>query len=241
MPLARVSSVLACLALCLELSGCGGSSIVTPLADASIVDAGDLDSAAIDSAASPDSATGDPTDGTPTYTSACTPSSKETGAIINTTHGRLDGTLAFVVAKNGPSSCNGDDKHVHLQIRAANAIYDVAVEVGAFNGDTLLHEADMPLPDGAWSEGWHDDPLSYTQLGVHSPQFTPQDPAALSAKIEAELAGVNHISVFGTGYAQKNGCHLVHYVGGATDGAIVTHPLAGKAHVMFFRFSTQTF
>ena len=54
-------------------------------------------------------------------------------------------------------------------------------------------------------------------------------------------AGVNHVSVFGTGYAAKNGCHLVHFVGGPNDGAIVTHPLANKAHVIFLRFASQGF
>ncbi len=227
--------------LLLTVIACGGTNQVAPITDASSQQDAGGDSSTSDSSITPDGAIADPNDGTPTYTSACTPLSKQTGAIINTQHGRLDGTLAYVVPKAGPSSCNGDDQHVHLQVRAANAIYDVAVDIGAFNGDVFLYETDIPLPDGAWSEGWHDDPLSYTQLGVHSPQFTSQDPVALAAKIQSRLAGVNHVSVFGTGYAQKNGCHLVHYVGGANDGAIVTHPLADTAHVMLFRFSSQGF
>jgi len=219
--------------------GCG-SNLVAPLTDASSQQDGG-DSSTSDSSTTPDGAITDPSDGPPTYTTACTPQSKQTGAIINTQHGRFDGTLAYVVPKAGPSSCNGDDQHVHLQIRASNAIYDVAVDVGAFSGDVLLYETDIPLPAGAWSEGWHNDPLSYPQLGVHSAQFTPQDPVALAAKLQTELAGVNHVSVFGTGYAAKNGCHLVHFVGGPNDGAIVTHPLADKAHVIFLRFASQGF
>jgi hypothetical protein len=223
--------------LFLAVLACGGTTTPSATVDASIID-----DAAVDASLAPETSPPDPLDGTPTTTSACTPLSKQVGNIVNTQHGRLDGTLAFVVPKGGAPSCNGDDTHVHLQVRANGAIYDVAVDIGSFNGDVFFYETDMAIPDGPWAEGWHGtDALSYTQLGLHSPQFSSQDPIALGKKIEAELAGINHISVFGTGYAQKNGCHLVHYVGGALDGAIVTHPLSGVSHVMFFRFSTQGF
>jgi hypothetical protein len=184
-----------------------------------------------------------PSDGTPSYTPACTPQSSETGIAINTQHGRLDGYLSFVVPIGGSFSCNGDNSHVHLQIRAGGSIYDVAVDTGKFSGDVNLYEADMPLPDGAWSEGWHgSDALTYTALGIHSSEFMPQDPATLGTKIQTELAGKNHVSVFGTGYAQENGCHDVHYhSGGGQDGALVIDPLSTPAHILFFRFSTDSF
>jgi hypothetical protein len=120
-------------------------------------------------------------------------------------------------------------------------IYDVAVDIGAFTGDANLYEADMPLPQGAWSEGWHDVGLSYPQLGLHSTQFTSEDPTTLGQKIQSELAGVNHVSVFGDSYSTDNGCHDVHYENGTTDGALVINPLSPTAHILFFRFSTQTF
>jgi hypothetical protein len=181
------------------------------------------------------------TDGTPSYTSACTPLSQQTGTAFDTPHGRVDGYLSYVVPKDGPSSCNGDDSHVHLQIRVKGIIYDVAVDIGAFTGDANLYEADMPLPQGAWSEGWHDVGLSYPQLGLHSTQFTSEDPTTLGQKIQSELAGVNHVSVFGDSYSTDNGCHDVHYENGTTDGALVINPLSPTAHILFFRFSTQTF
>jgi hypothetical protein len=189
------------------------------------------------------SETSGPPDGTPTYTSACTPLSSQTGTAIDTSHGRLDGYLSFVVPIGGSSACNGDDSHVHLQITMDGNIYDVAVDTGRFSGDVLLYETNMPIPDGAWSEGWHGtDALTYTSLGIHSTQFTPEVPAALGTKLQAELAGVNHISVFGTGYAQGNGCHDVHYEdGNGNDGALVLEPLSATSHVIFFRFSTDTF
>jgi hypothetical protein len=184
-----------------------------------------------------------PPDGKPTYTSVCTPLSRETGTAIDTSHGRLDGYLLFVVPIGGSGACNGDDSHVHLQIQMDGSIYDVAVDTGRFTGDVLLYETNMPIPDGAWSEGWHgSDALTYTALGIHSTEFTPEAPAALGTKLQAELAGVNHISVFGTGYAQGNGCHDVHYEdGNGNDGALVLEPLSPTPHVLFFRFSTDTF
>jgi hypothetical protein len=180
-------------------------------------------------------------DGPPTYTSACTPLSAQTGTAINTKHGRLDGYLSFVVPKDGTPSCNGDDSHVHLQIRMMGLIYDVAVDIGTFTGDSNLYEADMPMPQGPWAEGWHNYGLSYPQLGLHSTQFTPEDPTTLAQKIQTELAGVNHVSIFGDAYTTGNGCHDVHYENGTADGALVIHPLSPTAHVLFFRFSTQTF
>jgi hypothetical protein len=184
-----------------------------------------------------------PPDGKPSYTPACTPLSSETGTAIDTSHGRLDGYLTFVLPIGGSEACNGDDSHVHLQITMDGNVYDVAVDTGRFTGDVLLYETNMPIPDGAWSEGWHGtDALTYTSLGIHSTQFTPEAPAALGTKLQAELAGVNHISVFGTGYAQGNGCHDVHYEdGNGNDGAIVLEPLSATPHVLFFRFSTDTF
>ncbi len=180
------------------------------------------------------------TDGTPTRTSSCTPTSQETGTAINTAHGRLDGFVTYVLPVNGSRSCNGDSGHIHVQVRANGSIYDVAVNVGSLPGDAALYEADMVLPDGAWSEGWHNDALSYKSLGLTSSQFTPQDPTALAQKLESELASANHISVFGTAYSSKNGCHDIHYYNG-NDGALVLQPLSATPHVLFFRFSNQSF
>lgn len=217
---------------------CGGSTVVTsPPAD----DAGVVDASANDAAPPIDSGVDD---GTPSTTAACTPLSKQTGTIVTSVFGRLDGTLAYVVPRGGSAACNGDDSHVHLQILVLGNVYDVAVDIGKFAGDVLEYEAEMPLPDGAWSEGWHGtDSLAYpTQLGLHANQFTPQDPATLGAALLTALAGKNHISIFGSGYPTANGCHDVHYRGtGPEDGAIFIDPLSPNAHGFFFRFSTQSF
>jgi hypothetical protein len=184
----------------------------------------------------------DSSDGPPSRTAACTPLSQQTGAAVNSFHGRLDGFLTYVVPQGGPSSCNGDDSHIHLQVRVGGDVYDVAVDIGKFDGDVLLHETDMAIPDGSWSEGWHgSDGLSYPQLGLSAGQFVAQAPASLAQKLTAELASANHVSVFGKGYPQGNGCHDVHYVDGSNDGAIVIDPLSAKPHVVFLRFSTQSF
>ena len=228
------------------LVACGGSA--TSKATTVTADAG-ADSAPSDAAAgsaadaqSDANGAGGASDGTPSYTSACTPLSAQNGHAINTYHGRLDGLLSYVVPQGGPKSCNGDYSHVHLQVRAGGNVYDVAVDIGKFQGDVLTYEANMPLPDGAWSEGWHgNDKLDYVALGLKSSQFTPVSPSGLGQKLQSELAGVNHISVFGIGYSQHNGCHDIHYMGSGNDGAIVLQPLSAHPHVLFFHFSTQSF
>jgi hypothetical protein len=226
-------------------SACGSSSPARDTSpDAAVVDSGRAPLPQRDASRDIEveaAAEAGPPDGPPSYTSACTPLSQQTGTAVNSTHGRLDGYLSFVVPQGGEKACNGDDSHVHLQVRVNGIIYDVAVDIGTFTGDSNLYEANMPIPGGPWSEGWHDLGLSYPQLGLHSTQFTPEDPATLGQKIQSELAGVNHVSIFGDGYMQGNGCHDVHYENGTQDGALIIEPLSPQAHIMFFRFSTQTF
>jgi hypothetical protein len=182
-------------------------------------------------------------DGTPQRTASCTPLSEQTGTAIDTSFGRLDGTLVYIVEKGGPKECNGDDSHVHLQVKANGDVYDVALDIGTTGDEVSELDESIALPDGAWSEGWHgSDTLTYTALGIHSGQFTASSPDALSASIDAALAGVNHVSIFGTGYDTDNGCHDVHYHGGnGGDGALFIEPLSPTAHGMFFRFATDSF
>jgi len=222
------------------VAACGGKADQAAGDDAGgEVESGAVEDASPETGSEAEAATS--TDGTPTYTSTCTPLTDQVGTALNSKHGRLDGYLAYVLPQGGAASCNGDDSHVHLQVRMKGDIYDVAVDIGTFTGDSNLYEADMPLPEGAWSEGWHNVGLSYTQLGLHSSQFTPEDPTTLGQKIQSELANANHISIFGDSYPQGNGCHDVHYENGTEDGALVIDPLSPSAHIMFFRFSTQSF
>ena len=174
-----------------------------------------------------------PGDGTP-MRNACTPTGS-LGNGLTTTHGRLDGYLVSIIPVGGGHACNGDSTHVHLQVLMSNSVYDVAVNV-----DSLFAERDLPLPDAAWSEGWHtNDALDYASLGLHSTDFTqPASMSALAQQIETELANVNHISVFATGYG-PSGAHLVHRQSGGRDGAVVLHPLASPAHALLFSFTTS--
>jgi hypothetical protein len=174
----------------------------------------------------------DPGDGTPTR-KACTGT---LGNGLSTSHGRLDGTIVSIVQLDGSHTCNGDSTHVHLQVLMQNAVYDVAV-----NADTIVAERDIPIPGGAWAEGWHtSDALDYVQLGLHTSDFTqPASTAANAMQIEQELANANHVAVFGTGYSAQ-GMHLIHrQTGGGRDGAIVIDPLASTAHVLFFAFTNS--
>jgi hypothetical protein len=231
------------LATVLAPSACGSHEAANPTSEAG-VDAGP---ATLEAAASPPPEGGGgeadtATDGPPNRTAACTPLSQQVGTALDTNFGRLDGTLAYVVPINGNRGCNGDGSHVHLQVRVQSAIYDVAVDIGTFTGDVNLYEEDILLPGGPWAEGWHGtDSLTYTALGVHAPEFTPENPSALSAQLVSELAQVNHISIFGTSYNTANGCHDVHFHGGGTDGAMFLDPLSPKAHALLFRFQTDNF
>jgi hypothetical protein len=175
-----------------------------------------------------------PEDGTPTRV-ACT---SNFGAALTEGHGRMDGFLVSIVAPGAGPQCNDDTGHVHLQVEINGAIYDVAV-----NTDVLYDEVDIALPGGAWSQGWHPgEYLDYpTTLGLHAAAFTTATPAALAQKVESELAAANHISIFGTGYG-PTGAHDIHREGGAgDDGAIVINPLSPLAHLLVFRFSTDSF
>jgi hypothetical protein len=117
------------------------------------------------------------------------------------------------------------------------AIYDVAVNLDGFET-----EIDAPLPGGAFAEGWHSVDLDYaTNLGLHATAFTVTGKAQVLARVESQLATANHISVFGTGYPNSDGAHLIHRNAGGRDGALVLNPLLPKARVVAFRFVNDSF
>jgi hypothetical protein len=157
------------------------------------------------------------------------------GSGLDTLHGRLDGTLVAI--------CGGDADHVHLQVEMNGATYDVAVNIGAAGSPVYYLARALPLPDGAWAEGWHTAAagvLDYPSLGVHAGDFAPMSADALAAAIEAELAPANHISVFMTGYGPDGG-HEVHRRSTFLDGAIAVRPLSSPARLLLFRFADQDF
>ena len=222
--------------------GCGGSSLATvPDPDApgattedssAPTDAGTstADSSTSAEAASPPS-TGD--DGPPTRI-ACT-STLGTG-LAPTRHGRLDGQLVAIVAPND-QHCPSDYQHLHLQVAMGGATYDIAVNLDGFEG-----ELDAKLPGTPFAEGWHPLDLDYVRdFGLHSSSLTLTTPGAVRARVELALANANHISVYGTPYPGSDGAHLVHRNGKSQDGALIINPLAAKAHVIAFRFASDTF
>jgi hypothetical protein len=233
-------------------AGCGGASNspVEDTADSgagadsgqSAADAGSADTSTEDAAS--DAATGAEGDAAP-RNATCTPTSQQNGTAVNTTHGRLDGTLVFVVPPVGNyDQCNGDSSHVHLQVEVSGSIYDIAVDIGtAPNDEVGMYKQAITLPDGAWSEGWHGDgALSYKSLDLSSTSFPIESPTAIANVLESLLDDTSQISIFCTGYSQDNGCHDVHYEDGTgNDGALVLNPTAASPTVVFFRFSTQSF
>ena len=226
----RVTIVWTCrLVAVTALLGCGGKSAAT-------AGASDASSASSPDAASSDDANDDANeDAGPTAdangeggapasrNSACTPLSMQTGTAVNTSHGRLDGTLVYVLPVSGSNACNGDNSHVHLQIEVSGSVYDVAVDVGQTGDEVGFYLATMSVPGGTWQEGWHGaDTLSYPSLGLKSTELPLASPDAVAAAIESNLAETSKISVFCTGYSQGNGCHDVHYENGnGKDGAIM--------------------
>ena len=151
-------------------------------------------------------------------------------------HGRLDGQLVTVLSAS-QRGCPNDSQHMHLQVKMSGAIYDIAVNLDGLEGET-----DAPLPGSPYAEGWHPMGLDYVRdLKLHSSGLTLTTPAAIRARVEVALTNANHVSIFGYAYPGSDGAHLIHRSNGGNDGAIVINPLAAKAHVLAFRFSTDTF
>lgn len=174
-------------------------------------------------------------DGTPTR-NACTSSF---GSGLSGMSGRLDGTIVSVIPTGTSRQCNGDSTHVHVQVLSQGSVYDVAVNAdGGF-----IAEKDVPLPGGAFREGWHGGmTLSYTgDLGLHSGDFQTGSLSDITQDIENALANANHVSVFGTLY-NHGGLHLIHRSkSNGVDGALITEPLSANARVFAFHFASQTF
>jgi hypothetical protein len=234
-------------ALAVLPAGCSGSTLASPPSTtdpASDLDAGSgPDDAAVDTdgstartdSSTPPGADAAPpvfADGTPTRV-ACTSS---LGNGLSPAHGRLDGTLVSIVPASG-SQCPSDPAHLHLQVRMNGANYDIAVNLDGFEG-----EIDAPLPGVPFSEGWHPMDLDYVaDFGLHSSAINLTTPQAIRPHVVSQLTNANHISVFGTGYPGSDGAHLIHRKTTAHDGALVINPLGAKAHVIAFRFATDTF
>ena len=163
-------------------------------------------------------------------------------------YGRLDGTVLAVVppADNACALPNSD--HVILQVTMHGAAYRMVVNVHSdFPGDqrVQMKEVQAPLLGGPWSEGWHvPGALDYpTALEVHDKDFTPYDQAPLVQRITSFLTVGEKVSVFATNNnsTYTDSAHLVHYVGGNQDGAIVVGAATATPTWLLFHFSSQLF
>ncbi len=186
--------------------------------------------------ATPSDTPPDPVDGTPVR-QACVMAN---GTVMSDgTFGRLDGTIVAVTPPGAvDGTCQPDADHVHVQVRAHNKVYDIAINVGA---DVHSQTFDRPLFDPAWSEGWHTGVfVEYTGIGLHSTTIPLPKAGELIDAVLTDLATANHISVYATGYGPE-GAHRVHRNSQGRDGLLVTHPLRAPAHARAFSFSNQTF
>jgi hypothetical protein len=213
------------------LLGCGSTAPTTvDAAPSTGHDAPPLDGVAADAA--DDGSPG--ADGTPMRR----PCVDQLGTGLSTSYGRLDGFLVAIVPA-GSTKCNGDSDHVHLQILADDMTYDIAVNIGAAAQD--VHTTTRALTFPAWSEGWHPGAQEdYVTLGVHSTDLPLEPSSQIVTELDTDLATVNHITVFATGYG-NDGAHLVHRNGNGHDGLIVTQPLSSPSHARMFSFSDQSF
>lgn len=229
-----VGVVVAPLFLVLACSSSGSTSSPVANTDAAT---------SLDDAATADDATSGDDAGPATRNAACTPLSQQTGSAVNSSYGRLDGTLVYVVGIGQGRSCNGDDSHIHLQVEVSGSVYDVAVDIGTTSDEVGLFEQSITVPGGVWQEGWHAaDTLAYPSIGIHSSSLALTAPDALGSQLTSLLDSTSKISIFCTGYSQRNGCHDVHYKNGSgNDGAIVLSPTATDSAAIFLRFSAQSF
>lgn len=161
------------------------------------------------------------------------------------TFGRLDGFLVAIVPPTGNPACRADNDHLHLQVRAQGKTYDIAINISSDVHSAAIDRAAF----SPWSEGWHYTGdgsggnvfVDYPGLGLHSNTIPLSTPAALVSAMTADLATVNHISIYATSYSTSDGAHLVHYNGTARDGMIVTKPLSPTARMRAFSFDSQSF
>jgi len=242
----RAFALLAAFGLGLGLApGCGGSALTSPTATqdpyGGSSDSGnptttgtDGGTTTADAAVMTSEDAGLPSfdDGTPTRI-AC---SSTLGHGLTPAHGRLDGVLVSLVSPT-ETHCPSDPDHLHLQVRMNGDVYDIAVNLDGFEG-----EVDAPLAGVPYSEGWHEMDLDYVAaFGLHSPTISLTSAFSIRSRVEAVLTKANHISVYGTGYDGSDGAHLIHRKVTGNDGALVINPLGAKAHVIAFRFDTDTF
>lgn len=226
-------------ALLVLLIGCRGPLVTH-------VDASPADTGIVAGDARPDELDGGSSTGD--GTAVRRPCTGTFGSALTSTYGRMDGYLVAIVPP-GPSggSCRADNDHLHLQVEITGAVYDVAVNVGTNDATNDVHtttidHALVDLLGPAWSEGWHTNvTVDYAALGVHASNLPLRTETQTVNALLAELATVNHISIYATGYSSSDGAHLIHRQPTGHDGMIVTQPLSPMAHARLFSFSTQTF
>jgi hypothetical protein len=171
---------------------------------------------------------------------ACTDSF---GRSLSKGFGRLDGTLVSIV-RPGERRCRGDAKHLHLQVKAKEEVYDVAINVGdKTRPDVFFTTSQQTMTHGPWREGWHTGlELDYAStLRLHAETFHKTKPDDLARDVESMLSGVDKITIYGTAYG-TTGIHDVHRARAGHDGAIVfPGDKDTPARFLVFRFARHRF
>jgi hypothetical protein len=165
---------------------------------------------------------------------------------LTSAFGRIDGTLLSVVAPQDKQCVWVNDDHLVLQVTVSGQVYRMVVNILSDRaGDQRVRLADVerPLPEPAWSEGWHAGAaLDYVNsLSMHSTaDFTPYEMYPLVAQVSDRLTLGAPISVYATSSGGSS-AHKVHRNYTGQDGAIVIEPTGAKPRFLLFHFSEQTF
>ena len=210
------------------LAGCGSSPSAVPDSDGGPTAGGDVDGGPPNGdAASTDG--GSQSDAAPSACnlpppnrSPCVPTLQLGKALPLDTYGALEGELIAVLPPGSHGSCPNDSGHVHLQVAAVGAVYDIAIDDGKTDGVMFYLEKTLPMTLPA--EGWSNAGFDYkANLGVSSTDFTQMTPAQVDAKIVAALANVSRLTIHGKAYTDGTGVHDVHYNHGGHDGVLLLH------------------
>ncbi len=164
--------------------------------------------------------------------------------------GRIDGVVHAVQKPSDTECVLPNSDHVVLQVRMANEIYRMVVNVKNDREGQDPRIRFATIRGGAlgppYAEGWHTGvALDYPRdLGIHTASFEPMEMDALVAKL-AELVVVgSEVSVFAVnGVGRPESAHKVHKnrFGAMQDGAVVLDPRGPSPTFLLFHFDGQTF
>ena len=164
----------------------------------------------------------------------------EFGSLFTKTNGRADGTLVAIVRPVDTQCAWPNSSHVTFQLSMLGGVQRLVVSVE----DIAYTSVTAPLLGPAYEEGWHEDQsIDYwTDLGVHSTDFSAASPEELVSFICDHLELGHEVSVFAYSDGSKpSSAHQIHRNEPYPDGAIVANPTSENPTWLLFRYTDQVF